>query len=132
MENKEHELVVEKEYFHEIRGDYLYIKFSDPETLESCKREALATKTLLNFYSIKKVIADNREKKSFLTKFDEFTLSMFYLKEELYTHISKVAAVFELKEFNRMMFWETAARNRFIELKIFSDIESAEEWIKSK
>ncbi len=132
MENKEHELIVEKEYYHEVRGDYLYIKFSDSETLESCKRETLATKALLNLYGIKKVIADNREKTSFLNTFDEFTLSTFYLRQELYLHISKVAAVFDLKEINKMMFWETAARNRFLELKIFSDIESAEMWIQSR
>lgn len=130
MEETKSEQIVEKEYYYEIGENYLYFKFTEPETLESCKLEAIATIQLLKKYGLRKVITDNSLKTSFLKTFDEYELTKFYEEEKFYRHISSAAVVFSPDNIDQMKFWQTASRNRGLNVKIFSNIEDAELWIK--
>ncbi|MBI1806506.1 MAG: STAS/SEC14 domain-containing protein [Ignavibacteria bacterium] len=121
---------MKEDYYFEQREGYIYIKLTEPETLESCKREALATKTLVDRYKCKKVLADNREKPSFIGTFEEYELAEFYAKHKLQMHISHAAIVFDPKVVAQMKFWEDASFNRGINVRVFSSLEEAERWLK--
>jgi hypothetical protein len=121
---------VNNDYFYEVRNDYIFIVFSEAETLESCKREAVATRNLALQHNCRKILADNRTKPSFIGTFDEYELAKFYQNLELHRHLTGVAMVVQSGMLHRFNFYEVAVRNRWLNLRIFSNLEEAECWIK--
>jgi hypothetical protein len=60
----------ETKYKFKVEKNYLYIKFTEPESYESCIEEAEITRELIRKYNLKNVLSDDTEKESFVDVLD--------------------------------------------------------------
>lgn len=90
---------------------------------EAVLKKALETNT-------KRVLCDERNLEYKIGKIDTFQAAE-YVSEKV-PSVSKIAIVYNPSQKEDAEFWETAAVNRWLSVKIFEDIDEAEKWLTGK
>ena len=98
------------------------------DNLEQLKEYVLAIHQAATSAGLTRALVDERELRYRLSTIDSFESGSFVA--EMAPLGAKIAVTCNLEGKADTRFWETVAVNRGAEVKIFDDIESAEEWIR--
>lgn len=112
----------------EVKNQTLYFitngKDAPLEDLKQLRRNMFAT-CLKN--NCKKILADDRAQEFSLSDLDFFELGEYHAGTQ--PAIVKLAVVCKEKDLQKMKLWENVAFNRGANVKTFTGIEPAEEWL---
>lgn len=100
-----------------IDRDLLEVQNYGAEIIGICKK-----------HHINRVLADERDLEYTIGVIDTFQLAEYYSRE--LPQLARVAVVASYKSLDDAQFWETAAVNRGLNVKVFISYEEAKQWIE--
>jgi hypothetical protein len=117
------------EFSSETRSDHLHVQVSGVRTREAVSALTADLFNAANRAQQSKILVDVRDFKGRLGAFD----SLFVVRDEFTKYrgggISKAAIVDREIQEKRRWFFETVAQNRGFNLKMFSEVREAQEWL---
>jgi len=119
------------EIFFEHNDDMLYVKASGEQTLENNRRLALYITEKMKKLGIKKLFLDSHGFIGQPGTFADYDLADFVSPLTI-GGIEKIAFFHPVETSEYSRFFETAARNKGINIRAFTLREKAEEWLKSE
>jgi hypothetical protein len=102
------------------------------DDLEDVKRYGLAIITTCSESDCDKALLDERELKYDLSIADTFKLAEYYSNQmqKLLPKVIKTAIVCDRKFMKEAGFWENTSVNRGLNVKVFTSIDSAVQWLE--
>jgi hypothetical protein len=114
-----------------LKEKYLYVSVSGNQTLQNNIKLVGTCLTACKKNSIDRILIDFTKVTGQPGTFADYELAKIINTWESAKFISMAALVEKEEELPAGKFFETAARNRGINLYVFSDFKKAEEWLNS-
>jgi hypothetical protein len=117
------------EYSFRIEDDVLRVKATGKDdNVEQVIQYGLAIIEAATSYRCPKVLCDERELDYDLRTFETFEAAKLIAEQT--PKVAKVAIVCKPEHMDEAEFWETVAVNRGLHVRVFHELEEAEEWMR--
>jgi hypothetical protein len=116
-------------YTYSVSGDVLHVKtMGTDKDLDEVQKYGAELIGICKEHHITKVLADERDLEYTIGVIDTLQLAQYYSRK--LPILARVAVVANSKYWDDAQFWETASKNRGLNVRVFTSYKEAKQWIE--